>query len=374
MNSAMDKRLRVCLVAPTPPPYGGVATWTGMMLRYASSHDVGVDFSVVDTALRRRAIHQNNVLLRLIVGPLQFMRNYFVFLLLLVRMRPDVIHLTTWIKMGILRDIAVILTGWVFRINTVYHIRNSRAVQLSEKKTLEWRLFCIAAHYSVGLIVLNDQVLDVLKKRFPEKDIQKIPNGINVEELECLRQPKKVNPELTFVFAGLAVPIKGVGELIDAWRQIRPAGARLDVYGAFDDKYRRQLFDQYPGQLHHVDFHGETEHQLVMSALRDADVLVLPTSYPEGFPNVILEAMILETPVIATTVGAIPEMLADERGLLIPPRNVQALVDAMSSYVRDAELRKRHASNAKAYAMEHYHIDIVFQRYYQFWTQYTPTH
>ena len=365
MNSK-NKKLRVCLIAPSPPPNGGIATWTSMILRYISAQETNVEISRVNTALRWRAIHQQGILRRLVGGTLQFFCDYFTLLVVLFRHRPDVIHLTTVVKMGVIKDIIFILTGRIFRRKTVYHIRNSRILHMSEKKTISWRLFCVAAYFAASVVILNDQTFHVMKKHFPDKDIRKIPNCINTDELECCRQPKSDHDNLIFIFIGLVIPAKGIEELLDAWCQINPSGAELKIYGDFGEEYQRQLRDKYPIQLQHIEFYGETEHSQAMSALRNADVLVLP-SYLEGFPNVVLEAMVLETPVIATEVGAIPEMLADERGLLIPPQNVPSLANAMSNFMENAELRKRCAANAKAYAMEHYTIEVVFQQLYQLW-------
>ena len=61
-----------------------------------------------------------------------------------------------------------------------------------------------------------------------------------------------------------------------------------------------------------------------------ADVVTLP-SYMEGCPNVILEALACGRPVVATHVGGIPEIMDDECGLLVPPREPAALAQALAS-------------------------------------------
>ena len=62
--------------------------------------------------------------------------------------------------------------------------------------------------------------------------------------------------------------------------------------------------------------------------LSASDVFVLP-SYTEGFPNVIIEAMAMGKPIIATSVGAIPEMLDEGCGVVVPPKDADSLQKAL---------------------------------------------
>jgi len=77
-----------------------------------------------------------------------------------------------------------------------------------------------------------------------------------------------------------------------------------------------------------------------------ADVFVLP-SHSEGSPNVLLEAMGAEVPVVATAVGGVPEIVEDETSaLLIPPGDPPAMADAIDRLVKDVELGARLSRNA----------------------------
>jgi glycosyltransferase involved in cell wall biosynthesis len=83
--------------------------------------------------------------------------------------------------------------------------------------------------------------------------------------------------------------------------------------------------------------------------MRDATILVHPsTGLGDGLPNVIREAMALGTPVIASRVAGIPEALDDGRcGVLVPPRNVAALAEAIDALRWDQQRRGELAERAR---------------------------
>lgn len=76
--------------------------------------------------------------------------------------------------------------------------------------------------------------------------------------------------------------------------------------------------------------------------------LVVQSSYTEGMPNVILEAMAMQVPVVATAVGGTPELIDDGvHGLLAPPRDANALAERLQTALRDPEARSRMAAAAR---------------------------
>ena len=93
-----------------------------------------------------------------------------------------------------------------------------------------------------------------------------------------------------------------------------------------------------------------------------ADIFVLPcvksqTGEHDITPNVILEAMALELPVVSTISGAIPEIVSNrESGLLVPPKDVHALVEAMQSLMQNPDLRKKYGAAGRRQVMENYNI------------------
>ncbi len=96
-----------------------------------------------------------------------------------------------------------------------------------------------------------------------------------------------------------------------------------------------------------VRFTGRLKREVFLGYLAGADALVLNSTH-EGLPHVVLEAMALGKPVVATRVGGIPELIEDRKnGLLVAPGDKPGLDKALRELVTDAVLRERLAAGAK---------------------------
>ena len=108
----------------------------------------------------------------------------------------------------------------------------------------------------------------------------------------------------------------------------------------------------------------------VIKEMQKCDIFVLPT-YTEGFPNVILESMAAGCAIISTPVGAIPQMLEDDGdgkyGLLVEPRNVQQLHDAIEHLLNDEALKQEMRQNVQRRVNERYNIDVVWSKMLKIW-------
>ena len=95
------------------------------------------------------------------------------------------------------------------------------------------------------------------------------------------------------------------------------------------------------------------------------DLFVLPSLY-EGFGIAILEAMAAEKPVVATTVGGIPEFVVpDETGLLVEPGNAAALADAIGSLLRNPERARQMGMRGRARVLAGFQMSTVIRRHEQ---------
>jgi glycosyltransferase involved in cell wall biosynthesis len=193
--------------------------------------------------------------------------------------------------------------------------------------------------------------------------VELVYNGVDLQKYEytdaCCTLPEEYGfPEGTPLVGVVArlEPEKGHRTLLDAWPRVieRVPNAKLMIVG--EGSQRAALEDQAEElNLLGEDCSGDRcvgtrrarpGAKVLFTGLRDdvpavtaaLDVAVLP-SYREAQGLALLEAMALRRPVVATNVGGVPEMIENERtGLLVPPRDPEALGDAIARLLTDHPL------------------------------------
>lgn len=134
------------------------------------------------------------------------------------------------------------------------------------------------------------------------------------------------------VYIGRMDVKKGLRELVEAAKSLRPERSNLHVYlvGEGPDKPLIESAIQAHNATSYIHAMPSCSFDDVAVWMAAADLVTLP-SYMEGCPNVILEALASGRPVVATNVGGIPEIMSEECGCLVPPRDPAALAQALAS-------------------------------------------
>lgn len=133
------------------------------------------------------------------------------------------------------------------------------------------------------------------------------------------------------LLVALLNPIKGVPYLLEALTYLmeRRNDFVLDIVGDGPNRSDYEKLATKLGLRNVVRFHGLKTKQEVAEFMRRADVFVLPSEW-ENLPCVIIEAMASGLPIVATNVGGIPEMVSNEVGILVPPKDSRALAQALN--------------------------------------------
>ncbi len=149
---------------------------------------------------------------------------------------------------------------------------------------------------------------------------------------------------------GNLVELKGHHLAIEALTQL-PANTRLAIVGKGMERERLEALARRLGVADRVHFAGMIQPDQLKWWYSASDVLVLCSSR-EGWPNVLLEAMACGTPVVATNVGGIKEMLTQDVGLILAERSSAALVSALKNLFSVPPERQKVRRHAEQFAWD----------------------
>jgi glycosyltransferase involved in cell wall biosynthesis len=178
--------------------------------------------------------------------------------------------------------------------------------------------------------------------------------GINAR---TLRGSGPLIPQILFV--GMFCREKGVLELISACQRLDSLNTPYRV--AFAGAPQSQEFEMEAQRRAQslrgeVSLLGEVTGDAKWRLYREADIFCFPTQYPaEGFPVVLLEAMMFELPVVSTKWRGIPEIVAaGETGLLVEPRDTIGLANSLKIILEDSELREAMGKEGRKRYLAHF--------------------
>ena len=149
----------------------------------------------------------------------------------------------------------------------------------------------------------------------------------------------------TFVFVGRLTEQKALPVLLRALEDVE--GALLEIVGDGPERAALERQASAPALAGRVRFTGPLPRDQVLRHLAGARAAVLPSAW-ENLPHAVVEALAVGTPVVATAVGGVPEVVTDGlNGLLVPPLDAAALAAAMGRMLTDDALRDRLAAETK---------------------------
>ena len=173
---------------------------------------------------------------------------------------------------------------------------------------------------------------------FPRSKLTVIPNGVELP-------PRPVASGSLIGTVALLGPVKGLDVFLRSAARLteRHPELRFAIFGSGPERERLTALAEHLGLGERVKFPGYVP---MTEALDQLAVFVL-SSHQENAPLAVLEAMAAEVPVVATSVGGVPEIAVDGTAQLIPPGDEVALADAIARLLDDPELRRRQARAAR---------------------------
>lgn len=360
--------MRVLLASPKSGARGGIARWTGHICEYYESISKSpVELSFFDTA--RKVIPSfNGLIFRRFFAFFDYPQMLYRLRRVIRREQYDIIHFTSSASLGLIRDLIIIRIAHARRIKAVVHFRFGRIPQLAIKRNWEWYLLSKVVRNADGTIIIDQKSYNtLLKEQF--KKIYILPNPLapivqNI--IDCLRVQEKSDNEILFV--GHCYKEKGVYELMEACKQI--PNVRLKYVGSISESIRRDLTANAADTMA-IDIVGEEPYEQIIKDMLGCSVFTLP-SYTEGFPNVILEAMACGCAIVATSVGAIPEMLEEDEkghyGTIVEAKDIEGLRQALLGMLTNIPYRNECKINAMRRVSERYSMSSVWSQMEIIWS------
>lgn len=349
---------------------GGICKWTENILSfYAATTDNDIELEWFYTAVPPMPVGKRSVLSRILSG----YKTYKPFLHGLKKHLKendyDIVHFSTSGSFSFLRDYYALKRCKKKGMRTAVHFHFGRIADVLKGNSLEKRLFDKCIPYIDAFVAMDEKSYKALMD-YGCKNVYNVPNPLSPQTEALVGELTDIPREKNkIVFAGHVLRTKGVFELVEACHDI--PGITLDILGECDGIVRQQLMELAGDNAEEwLKIPGNRTATEVITAMKTCTVFVLP-SYSEGFPNVIIEAMACGTPIIATSVGAIPQMLAveggDTCGVLIKPRSVQVLRDAITNVLSNVKYASTMGAVAKEKVNNAYSMPTVWQKLKEVW-------
>jgi glycosyltransferase involved in cell wall biosynthesis len=356
---------RVLLVGPlgTPPLLGGVENGVHLLLRSQLAADVSMQVFNTGRAhdptrpLREKLMYQLGACGRFIVT--------------LITVRPRVVHVKTSSGVNFYQNALFVLIARLLGRKVVLQLHSGGFPHFFDSAGwLGRRLIRIGLGLPHMLIALSEGWAQYFRQRAASAVITVVGNAVSTSDYRDAVADR----------AGLGIPAdrtallfvstrtrnldvdKGLPELIRAIAIVRRRRPELLLVVAGPVSHAAELEASLGSAGDGWVSLGVVPPEQKPTVYRSVDLFALPSHY-ENMPNSLLEAMASGLPVIATPVGAIPEMVADEEsGLLVSLRDEHELAERIERLVADPSLRRRLGERAASTAAREYDFAVLEER------------
>jgi len=276
---------------------------------------------------------------------------------LCLRAHP-VVHVHAASHASFVRKSIVLLCARRAGCKTIFHLHGGgfRRFALEEAGGPMRRWIRHTLETSSLVIALSDSWAQFVRGFAPGARVAVVPNAVPLPP----RSAPGVEVPQRILFLGRIEAAKGVHELLAAGATLaRDFPALRLVFGGDGDLAGLRRRAAELGIAERIECPGWLDAGAVATELARAAVFCLP-SHAEGLPMSMLEAMAAGKAVVASAVGGIPETLRDgDNGLLVPPRDEEALARALARLMDDGVLRERLAERARTTIEQHYSTEVV---------------
>lgn len=325
--------MKVLIVGPSPTKSkGGMATVIGNQLtdkELNSKYDISMHASFVDGNKIWRVVYS-------IFAYLFFLRK---------RKKYDLFHIhvasygSTFRKRHYLNAIKKVKKKAIVHIHGAEYLVFFNQLNSNRKKLVKDFLNCADM-----VIALSDDWKNKFEKTFDINNCHSLNNGIDTDKYENAVSDLEEHKNM-FLAMGRLGERKGTYDLLDAMEIAIKENPNIKLFLAGDgdiDKVNRLINEKKLEK--NVEVVGWIGFDKKIELLKQSSTVVLP-SYNEGLPMAILEGMAAGKAIISSTVGAIPEVVKKQNGILIKAGDINALSDALIKCSTDVEMIEQMSKN-----------------------------
>jgi glycosyltransferase involved in cell wall biosynthesis len=352
-----DGRARVVVVAQATPAQGGIATFAETVVGDAQLNR-SFDMRLLNTT--RRAVR---------AGGTFSLTNVWHAVVDAVRVfraarRAAVVHVLTALMptLPLIRALALCRAARLGGAAVLCHVHTGLVnVGPNESFTPNplQRMLLRRFRFVARVLTVSSAGTTGLSPHMPATRVDVLDNAVDVARL----QPAAVDAATpSILFVGTMARRKGLLDLLEALQALRARGVedwRLQLVGAGNeagDREAQAVQQKYRAAGLGQSMLGPLAGEALGQRLRSASLYVLP-SHSEGQPIGILEAMASGLPIVATRVGAVPEMVRDGvDGFVVEPRKPAQLADALEELISSPDLRREMGQSARKHAAERYDL------------------
>lgn len=259
----------------------------------------------------------------------------------------DLIHAHTIMPDGF----AAVLLGREFNLPVVCTIHGSDVTVYPAQGRWIYRATRWALSNADHLIAVSQHLKNRILEIAGQCDVVVIHNGADAHKFAPIAKQRARQllglpaENKILLFVGNLLEVKGVSLLLQAVRHLSLPDLSLYVVGS-GDLNKRLMKEANDADLRSCSFVGSQPHDRIPLWLSAADCIVLP-SLSEGLPTILCEAMHCKTPIVATDVGGVPEIIKDHStGLLVPSGDTKALTAAIAEQFANSSLACAMAEHA----------------------------
>ncbi|WP_409192481.1 glycosyltransferase family 4 protein [Bradyrhizobium sp. RDM4] len=283
--------------------------------------------------------------------------------------RADIVHINLSAFGSTYRKLILARISKICRLPYVLHLHSDQFDQFWDSRgSILKKEVDLMFLRSKKIIVLGSYWKQVVSDRLPDcsEKIVIVPNATRTPDFRDQDIKKRA---ANILFLGRLGPRKGVPELVRALANLgSKSGWRATLAGDGAVSDTRAAVER-AGLGDRVSVPGWVGPAQVEALLRAANILVLP-SFSENLPMSVIEGLAHGVPIVCTPVGALPDLIEDEKtGLIVEPGDVEGLASALARIIDDPGLMQRLGENGRTLHRTRLAIEVCAERLVAIWTE-----